>query len=163
MSELDGLKVCVDEMNRNLKFQYEGIDSLKATARSILSAASLVTGLMGILQLVRPAIQADFVGLYNFGIVAAVLMYIGLIVASVRSITAITMFAPVAADWMVVQTTFANKSGADLLNMQISALQQAIRANEPIIKHQRDLVLTACVLLPAIVVVLFAMSLIPRV
>ncbi len=163
MSEIDGLKVCVDEMNRNLKFQYEGIDSLKATARSILSAASLVTGLMGILQLVRPTIQADFVGLYNFGIAAAVLLYIGLIVSAVSSITAITMFAPVAADWTVVQTTFADKSGADLLNMQISALQQAIRANEPIIKHQRDLVLTACVLLPAIVVVLFAMSLIPRV
>lgn len=162
MSNPDGLKVCVDEMNRNLKLQYEGVDVLKATARSILSAASLVSGLMGVLQLARPVVKADFLELYNLGIVVAVVLYVALIIVCVISITGITMFAPVAADWRTLKTTFAVKTGDDLLDLQISALLNAITTNEPIIKRQRNLVIAACVLLPAIIVVLFALSLVPR-
>jgi hypothetical protein len=46
--------------------------------------------------------------------------------------------------------------------MQISALLQVIDLNEPVIKRQRSRVLWACRLLPAIVVILLALSLVPR-
>lgn len=163
MNDVDGLKVGLDELNRDLKLQYEGVDTLKATARSILSAASLVAGLMGVLQLARPAIQPEFISLYNFGIVSAVGLYVALIVVTVKSITAVSMLAPMAAKWETIRDYFENKTGVDLVKMQIGALLNAIAANEPIVDRQRQLVLTACVLLPMIVVVLFLLSLIPRV
>jgi hypothetical protein len=162
MEYSDGLKVCVDEMNRNLKLQYEGIDSLKATARAVLSAASLITALMTVLQLARPAIQAAYVPLYNAGIVITMMLYAGLISACVAAISSVTMIAPIGADWKALYTTFATKTETDLLKMQIAQTIQAIEKNEPIINRLRTLVIAACILLPVVVVILLALSLIPR-
>jgi hypothetical protein len=162
MDNIDGLKVGVEEMNRNLKLQYEGIDSLKATARSVLSAASLITGLMSLLQLARPTIQPDYVALFNLGIVLTLILYVLLIGACLAAISALTLKAPVAADWVVIQRFFGGKTGTELMNLQISALLHAITTNEPIIARQRRLVIIACILLPIIVVILLGLSLIPR-
>ncbi|MGV0974481.1 MAG: hypothetical protein ACOYBO_00975 [Azonexus sp.] len=157
----DGLNIGVSEMNRNLKLQYEGVDSLKATARSVLAAASLITGLMALLQLVRP-IQSDYFGLFSVAIGITMVLYVLLIVACVASISALTLAAPVNANWNEIQQFFAGKTGTELADLQIATLLNAIKANEPIIARQRVLVLTACWILPAIVVILLALSLIPR-
>jgi hypothetical protein len=162
MDNTDGLKVCIDEMNRNLKMQYEAIDSLKATARSVLSAASLITGLLAVLQLARPTIQADYVSLYNVGIGFTLFLYALLIIACVAAISGLTMKAPLNADWNELQRFFASKTGLDLVNLHLASLLKAVNANEPIIKRQRLLVLSACILLPVIVAILLALSIIPR-
>jgi len=162
MSDTSGLQVCIDEMNRNLKLQYEGVDSLKATARSILSAASLITGLMSVLQLSRPPIQAAYIDLYNLGIVVASALFIALIITSIRSIMAITLQAPVVADWQALSAGLAEKTGPDLARQHLSNLLNAIARNQPIIDRQTRLVWAACILLPLVVAALFMLSLVPR-
>lgn len=125
MENLDGLKVCIEEMNRNLKLEYEGVDMLKTTARSVLSAASLITALISALQLARPAIQSGYSVLYNAGIICALVLYVALIMACVKAITAINWSAPVDADWKVLYNAFANKTGEKLLTMQMSSMLNA--------------------------------------
>lgn len=162
MEYADGLKVCVDEMDRNLKLQYEGVDALKATARSVLSSASLITALMTVLQLARPNIQADYVSIYNATIASTMILYVSLIATCVASISGITMKAPIGADWETLYQSFASKTETDLLRMQVAALLQVVKLNEPIVNRQRWLVLTSCILLPIIVFILLGLSLIPR-
>lgn len=162
MSDDSDLKVAIDEMSRNLRLQFEAMDTHKTTARAILSAASLIIGLMGVLQLARPSIQTPFVSLYNLGIVLAMIVYVVLISLAVWSIMAVSMASPIKSDWETLKTYFVGKCGRDLLKMQLSAILNAIRFNDVLLTRQRRLVTAACVCLPVIVLILMALSLIPR-
>jgi len=161
-SNLD-LRVSLEEMHTYLQHQHGSIEAYKATARSLLSAASLIVALTAALQLFSVKIEPSSIGLYNLFIVSAIVLYVALIACCVGTLFPVTLWGPIEPTWKVLRDAFVGKDDREILKMRLSGLLNAISHNSTALRRPGKLVKIASWLLPFVVVLLFGLSLIPRV
>jgi hypothetical protein len=163
MTDNFDLQVSTEEMQAVLKRQYDGMDAIKATARSFFSAASLIIALLGALQIFSARVDPVYQALYPYGIVAALVLYIALVVSCSLALLPVTMKGPIAASWDVLSESLIGKEDRDILEMLLSGLLNAIQLNVPILKRMRLAAVISGALLVLEVCLLVALSLVPRI
>lgn len=156
------LQVATEEMQAVLNRQYDGMDAIKATARSILSAASLITALLGALQIFSARIDPAYQVLYPYGITMALVLYIALIAGCAVALLPVTMKGPIAPNWKVLSDSFVGKDERAIMEMRLSCLLNAIDLNAPLLRRMRLVTILSGALLVLEVCLLVMLSLIPR-
>lgn len=156
------LQVSIEEMRGVLKQQWDGMDAIKATARSVLSAASLIVALLGALQVLNARVDPAYQDLYHAGILVALGLYVLLVAGCSTALLPVTMKGPVMASWEVLQQAFSGKEEREILKMRLSGLLNAIALNTGPLRRMRALTTLALLLLPLEVVLLMLLGLIPR-
>lgn len=157
------LQVAIEEMRIHLQRQNESVQAYKATARSLLSAASLIVALTATLQLFSVKIEPSSINLYNLLIVSAMALYIALIFCCVATLFPIDLKGPIGPDWELLRKVFFNKEDREILKIQLSQLVRVISRNATTLESPSRYVRFASVLLPVVVILLFGLSLVPRV
>jgi hypothetical protein len=157
------LEIPLEDVRQDLNQQIGGIDTIKTTMRSVLSAASLIVSLVGALQLLTVKIAPAWMWLYQVGIVLAAFLYLALIVMCILALWPVHVWSPIAADWDELTTAYKGLDEKEALLKRLSAVLNAIDQNTPLVRRYARLQMAALVLLPAIVLVLLLLALIPRV
>jgi hypothetical protein len=157
------LEIPLAEMKRTLDRQVDGLDTIKATVRSVLSAGSLIVSLVAALQLVTAKIDPKWFWLYKDGIVLAAVLYVALIITCILALWPTTVVGPIKPDWDILTTAFKGLSEKEAFLEQLSSILNAIDLNRPIVNRYKYLQMIALALLPALVLVLLLLAFIPRV
>lgn len=168
-----GLEISIEEMRYRLKSQYEGVDAIKATARTVFGASSLIVSLLAALQLSNVRVDPTFSAAYSIGVVLAMALYAFQITLCISVLLPVSLNGPVKEDWDILYESFTGwnellqdftgKSEIEILRKRLSAYLNAIELNEPIISDSRRTATWASYILPVIVIILLLLSLIPRV
>jgi hypothetical protein len=161
--DISGLQVSIDEMQKTLERVLASMDAIKNTARSTLSSASLILALVSLLQILAPTVQVRWVTLYGFGLALVAVLYLVLIGLCVYSLAPVSMIGPVAPEWQALRDAFTGKCEQDILLTRLGGLINAIHQNRPIVQKYSRMVTLASSLLPALVLLLLLLALIPRI
>lgn len=158
-----GLTIAVEEMSQYLQYQFSSMDTIKTNIRAIFGSASLIIAILGGFQLVNVRIAANYLAVYNIGIVLSMIMYIALIVCCVWAISPAPMKGPIAPEWEEINSAFLEgKNENDILQQRLSNYLQAIKLNEHILLTRSHMVTVTGILLSLIVIILLLLSLVPR-
>jgi len=156
-----GYEIAIDEMQKLLDEQGKSITAIKRIVEQVFAASSLVVGLSSTLGLFGAEVHPDRLVVYNILTGFTILLYISLIILSVWVLQPIEFQFPVKADWDVLYDGFVNHDNdLDVLKQRLSCLLGTINLNEPIIAWRLKRARCTSMLFPAIVVLLFVLSLI---
>jgi hypothetical protein len=156
------IQVSIEEMSELLDKQFDSMEAIKTTARTIFGSASLVTSILGAFKLTTIIIVEDYAKYFNIGIVISMVLYVILIVCCIFILLPINMKLPIEANWKVLRDAFVGKEERDILKMQLSAYLNAISHNDKLINSKKKLATIASVILPLIVITLLIVSVLPR-
>ncbi len=159
----DYLKIPLHYMRRTLDRQVDGIDTIKATVRSVLGAASLIVSLVAALQILTPGIAPEWDWLYRAGIGLAAGLYVVLITACALALRPTNVFGPILSDWDELTTAFKGLDEKESISKELSSVLNAIELNTPIVRRYARLQQIAVTILPLIVLALLLLALLPRV
>lgn len=160
---LEGYKVLAKELESRLEKQIEAIDSLKGTGRQILAAGSLITGLVGGLQLIGVKIAEGWYPLYAGSVFVSFVLYLAMIAICIKVISPLVYKLPLPTDWNILREVYVKgKTERDVYRQLIADYISAIDANRDLVTGRERLTTYATYLLPATVIVLLLTSLIPR-
>jgi len=152
-----GRQAAFEEMQAAWKRQYETLDILKETAKTMLGYTSVFLGLIGVLQIsgffALPSITYKALG----AVCAAA--YIVLVCLCLGVMSPAGMFGPILAEWNTLALYMFNKENNELLNRRIYDYVEAIEMNNQVLKKKALQVKWAGVLFPLIIVLLFLMGL----
>jgi len=159
----DGYRVAIAEARWSLQLHYTNIDTTKATARALLSASSLIVALIGALQVFNVAIQPQYQLIYNSLIFITMGLYLILIGCCVYAISPFQIVTPIKIDEPTLYKTYVHEGEeVERLASQLVSYINAVELNKPLVTQRDKLVQIASLILPAIVVLLLLLSLIPR-
>jgi len=150
------------EMQRMYQGQSNGIDSIKATIKTIFGSSSLIVSLIGALQLFTKPISATWLPVYQGVLIVIALLYLALIIVCIAGMWPVYVYPPLNAVWKQLTETFQNMNDEEMESMYISAILQAIEKNTPIVKRFVRLERIALFLLPVIVLLILFLAWIPR-
>ena len=158
-----GYETVIAEMKYLLDQQYQGVEATKSTAQHVLGAASLIIALIGALQLLNVQIDPKWSTTYNCLVILSIVLYVALITCCILVIKPAQVFTPTSADWDELYYKFVgHQDDVDVLKQQLANYINVIGLNEKIVTYRRRLATIASILLPIIVIILFALSAIPR-
>jgi hypothetical protein len=157
------LDIPLEVMKKDLENQVGSFDTIKATVRSVLSAASLIISLVGALQLVTVHVAPAWLWLYWSGVILAAVLYVTLIVVCIIALMPVRPWLPIKPEWDNLTTTFKGMNEEEINLKYLSSILNAIEKNTPVIEKFVCLQRVALILLPVIVIVLLSLALIPRV
>ena len=158
-----GIQVCIEEMQKTLERVLASMDTIKNTARSTLSSASIILALVSALQILSPRIQAPWVPVYGIGLAIIAIAYVILVALCVYVLAPVSMIGPVSPEWSALKEAFTDKDQQEIMLLRLGGLINAIDQNKPIVKHYSRLSIIASALLPALVGFLLLLALVPRV
>jgi TRAP-type C4-dicarboxylate transport system permease large subunit len=161
MEQKLGYEIAIEEMKYLIDEQSKTVDLAKATARQILSAASLIVALVAVLPILGSPINASNSRLYCCLIIAAGVLFITLIILCVLVLAMRRFAGPFLADWNEIWKTLVNQeSELDILKMRLSSYLNVLRLNKSAVKQKTQFANIAAALLPAIVAILLFAALI---
>jgi hypothetical protein len=160
--DIDYLKVPLHYMRRTLDRQVDGIDTIKATVRSVLGSASLIVSLVAALQILSPGVAPEWAWLYRMGIGLAAGLYVALIVACALALWPTTVFGPIKVDWDVLSTEYQMLNEEEIMSKDLSSLLNTIQLNTPIVNRYKRYQQIAVAILPVIVLMLLLLAALPR-
>jgi hypothetical protein len=97
LNEEFGLQIGIEEMQKNLEAQFDGMDALKEIARTLFGSSSLIAGLFGLLQISNVEIDDAYWTYYVIGFAITILSYIATVVCSIIVLTPVTLKRPVVS------------------------------------------------------------------
>lgn len=153
-SDLTGLITAVEEAKAYYRSQEKGIDSIKTTARSIFSAASLVVSLLGALQIFSVKSQTAHPVLFVIAVLIATHSYVLAIVFSLKVQLPLDFVTPIKMEIGELDKDLVGKSEEDVLKQQLVNYLNAIDGNKKPIAVRRKWVIASAVFFIATVVVL---------
>jgi len=153
----------LQETQRAYEEQFKSVDAIKQTIRTIFGASSLIVSLTSGLQLVSNTIEANWVGLYQAGIILGAVLYVLLIVLCIAGMWPTSLDGPIQLEWNVLTTTFAGMNEEDQKAKYLSGLLNAIEINSPQVKRLVILQRAALITLPVLMTALLLLAFIPRV
>jgi len=161
-SQLDkeSLRIALHEMRALLQQRFEAADALDRKADALLGTASLVLTLVSTLQLALLGPGTSW--LYWLGLVSAFVLYLALIALVSSTLMPESYTTPIQARWEVLDEYLFQRREEDALLTLISGYVEQITANRQILERRVARIRIAWRLLPAIVVILFLLSLMPR-
>jgi hypothetical protein len=160
--DLTGLITAVDEAKSYYKSQDKAIDSIKTTARTIFSSASLVVSLLGASQIFaaqpQPGASAAPSPWFNYAIIAVVASYVIAMIFSLRTQLPVEFITPIKMDLEVIDADLVGKSKEDVQKQQLVNYLNAIENNRETIKQRKrwvkisatSFIITVVILLSAI-------------
>ncbi|BCY18653.1 hypothetical protein hrd7_25020 [Leptolinea sp. HRD-7] len=163
MNENFGLKTSLHEVETSFLRTLDGISKTKATARSILSSASLIVALLSGLQIMTIKIHQDYIVLYQAGILVVFFLYFLLIVLCLLALRPVKTLSPIELKWETLSEAFVGKNEREVLEMQLSCYLNVIHKNAAICDGINRITIWAGWLLGLIVGILLLMSLLPKV
>ena len=162
MSDLIAYKISIEEVQENLTRQYETIDALRAIARTLLTAASLIFAFIGIFQLTLAPSQGPFVVVHNIILALILVLYVLLIVTTTAVISPAEMKGPIDPTWPEIYKAFFNKTETELLGTRLAAYLNAISLNDELLENRNKLTKRASRILPTIAVLLLGLGAVSR-
>ena len=157
------LEIPLEVMKMDLENQAGSFDTIKATVRSVLSAASLIISLVGALQIVTARVAPAWLWLYWSGVILAAMLYVTLIVVCSMALMPARTWLPIRPEWDNLTTTFKDKNEEEILLKYLSSILNAIDKNSPVLQRFVRLQKVALILLPIIVIILLSLALLPRI
>jgi hypothetical protein len=157
------LEIPLELMKRDLKDQTDSIDTIKATVRSVLSAASLIISLVGALQLVTARVAPNWLWLYWIGVTLAAGLYVALIVLCSIALMPVQSWLPIEPEWDNLTTTFKGMGDEEILLKYLSSILSTRDKSSPTIQKLVCLQRATLILLPIIVILLLSLAYIPRI
>lgn len=152
-----GRQAALEEMQGVWKRQYESLDTVKSTAKTIMGYSSLLLGLIGVLQL--SGLFSSLSGLYVFLAVTTAVAYIVLVCICVTIINMTVFYGPILSDWKMLDKQLFNKTDNKLLEQRIADYLCAIEKNNEVLKKRVEMLNFAIILFPVIIALLFLMGL----
>lgn len=158
-----GYEVAIEEMQYQLDEQYKSIGNIKTFVQQIFGAASLIISLIGALQIFGVQVDPAWHGLYNILVGITMFLYIILVANCVRVLAPLRVKGPISADWdILIENFVGHEDDLDVLKQRLRCYLDAISLNKPIIDILYKRVKYLRWMLPAIVIILLILSLIPR-
>jgi hypothetical protein len=157
-----GLLISIASMEKSLREQIEGIDSMKSTARTLLGATSLIVSLLGTLQLINASVVEKHILTFNSLLFLSMLIYGVQFILCVLLLYPKDYYSPIEANWDILYKGYIKKEKADILRQQLSNTLNAIKNNKGILRTMEIQSRWASILLPAVVTLLLSLSFIPR-
>lgn len=152
-------RIAVEEMKFRMEQQFQALDIVKTTARQILSSASLILALAGVLQVINGSVADQNRFWFNLVLGLGGIAYLVLIVLCITCLRVVYIDLPIAADWDVIYESYIQLTDeVELLRMQLSSYLNVIALNTPVVKRKSRLVNLASWFLPITVLLLFAAS-----
>ena len=148
-SNLD-LKTILKQTEREFEWLDDDIEALKTQARSIFSASSTVIPLFGSLKIFSQVSEAVKVP-YTVIIALMLVLYILLVVYSLRILAAGKFYTPIEMEWEILKKAYDGKNEEDLLLMEISANLNAYKNNITLIQLKKKWCKWISWMFPAIV------------
>jgi hypothetical protein len=158
-----GLRIGIEEMQKNLEAQFEGMDAMKDIARTLFGSSTLIAGLYGVLQLSTLTISDPvWLSIYIIVFALTIIAYVSTVICSIIIISPVTLNRPVVDEWDQIYKHFTNKSKIEILRVHLAAYISTIKANNPILEKRRKLVKAASVSLVGVVILIMILSFIGR-
>lgn len=159
-----GYEITVSEMKYRLEEVYKGIDEIKMTFRNVFGAASLIVALMGALQIFSADVVPEDKDLYYLLISFSIALYVLLIAGCIWMISPVKVAGPTPAKWDKLKAGFIDREDKSKIYEQlIKNYINAINESEGKVTQRYKWGKLFLYLLPIIVVLLFWISLLPRV
>lgn len=162
-NEGSGLSISIEMMKHNLKMQDASMDSFKATARSLLSASSLIIALLALLSILNIHPKAGYLRIYQAGVLAIAGLYAFEIALCLSALFPSAFHGPVQSNWKVFYNTFMDKSDIEQLKVLLAAYLNAHDLNGPVLDGVRKRLQLAHRLFAALILLILLLSLIPKV
>jgi len=156
------LDIPLAEMQRAYESQSAGIDSIKATIKTVFGSASLIVSLIGALQLFTTSADPLWLPVYQGTLVVIAVLYIALIIVCVAGMWPVYVYHPLNAKWDQLTTLFQEMTDLEMTRMHLSSVLQAIEKNAPIVKRFYRLEISALIILPVLVLLILFLAWIPR-
>ena len=156
-NEASGLKIGIEEMQRNLEAQFEGIDAIKAFARTIFGAASLIVSLISTLGLIETNISDNIKPFYYGILLTTGILYVFLIILCLWVLSPIRLDLPIKADWKVMYDYLMGDE-ITVLRTHLYAYITTIQDNVKYIEPRERWVKWSGALLGLIVILLLILS-----
>lgn len=158
-----GYELTFEEMRFRLSEVYGGLAEVRKTVRSVFSAASLIIALIGALQIFSVKVQPAYYLLYSFFVGLTMFLYFLLIVGSIKLLSPTKMKGPIPADLDILYYKFISHEDTLAIYRQLMVQYvDTIKQNEAIVENRYAWAKWVSYLLPAIVLILLGLSLIPR-
>lgn len=156
-----GYEIAIQEMRYLIEDQSKSLELAKSTAQNVLSAASLIIALVGILPVLNASQQYNHTQCHWGLILLAAVLYTLLIIVCVYILGLQNFHGPIAADWPELYNSFVKHTDKTMiLKTRLSAYLNALELNKPVVNRKTRLANLAAALLPAIVILLFLAALI---
>ena len=157
-----GLDISIELMKRSFTAQGSGIDSMKATARTLLGASSIIVSLLATLNLINIQPKVEWIWLHYLILILAGIAYAIQMYQCIAVLSPITMKSPIKEDWDLLYKSFTDMSKIEIKRKQLDVYLRAIKENKPIVSKVRDRTTRASWLLMVVVALLVSLSLITR-
>lgn len=159
-----GYEISVSEMKYRLEEVYKGIDEIKNTFRNVFGASSIIVALIGALQIFSSDVAPEYKAL-NCLLIALTIVSYGLLIAGcIWMISPIKVSGPTPSKWDALKEGFIDRDeNSKIYEQLIKNYIRAIDKSEPEVMKRYKWGKFVLPLLPIIVVLLFIISLLPRV
>ena len=152
-NEEDGLKIAIEEMKKNLTAQFEGLDAIKISARTIFGAGSLIISIISAFELGKMK-QSWYLLLF-------LIFYILLVILCIYILSPVKMDLPVKSDWDEIYESFMGEK-IPVLRTWLYSYINTIQKNKTILTIRAYLTILASIILATIVVLIILMSFFSR-
>lgn len=152
--------ISIEDASKGLELQFSGMDMLKTNARTVFSAASLVTSLVAALQIFRP-VSVPILPLYIALLVIGTALYVGLIALCIRVMSPVELKTPIEIKWDTFKADYFQKDDRELLLQRLSNYVNAHEANAPILDKRIEQTKAVSELLVVLIIYLLIVSIIP--
>ena len=148
-NEEDGLKIAIEEMKKNLTAQFEGMDAIKASARTIFGAGSLIISIISAFELGKMK-QSWYLLLF-------LILYVLLVIICIYILSPVKMDLPVKSDWDEIYESFMGEK-IPVLRTWLYSYINTIQKNKTILTIRAYLTILAGIILAIIVVLILSIS-----
>jgi hypothetical protein len=150
----NGYQAMLEEVRNQLREQFDSVAVAKTTARSMLSAASLILAIIGAFSI------GSSPNTWNGGIVAALILFVALIIVVAIALSPVKLKTPVEMTKGNIKLYY-KLSGNNLIDTLVDQHLKVMKENEPKVKRKVSLAQLSGVLLGLIVVMLIGQLLFP--
>ncbi len=148
-NEEAGLQISIQEMKQNLTKQFESMDAIKSSARTIFGAGSLIISIISAFELGKMN-QSWFLLLFLF-------LYILLVIICIYILAPVKMDLPVKSDWGEIYEFFMGEK-IPVLRTWVYSYIHTIQENNKIVVKREKLTVIAGIILAIIVVLILSFS-----
>lgn len=153
-------RLALEELRRAYDIQNSANDLIDQKAAGVLGNASMILGLFGLLQLTL--LRDGQPALYQAGLLVILGLYATLIVLVAATLYPNTFKTPIKADWDVVWQSVLGQADNDADLSMISGYIDTVQALRAINARKSVYARAAHIMLPAIVVGILLLGVLPR-
>ncbi|MDX1435887.1 MAG: hypothetical protein R3335_03690 [Anaerolineales bacterium] len=156
--ELLAVNLTTEEIRRDIQVQFERLESLRSTARSILASGSLIIALISAFQIVVPPTEKIPPEAYRNLFILSLVLYVLMIASCIIALWPIRFSSPAHPGGQDLYAALKGKNELEARLALLAAYQETSSKNEAPARRVRLWTTIASLILPTVVIVLLFLS-----